>query len=69
MISISLPAPLPISKLKNTKIKQLFRSFSENILSMATMLYLLDYKKLGNSSATLKSLQNKKLSLKKPCLN
>ena len=69
MISISLPAPLPISKLKNTKIKQLFRSFSENILSMAIMLYLLDYKKLGNSSTTLKSLQNKKLSLKKPCLN
>jgi hypothetical protein len=68
-IFISLPAPLPIFKHKNTKIKQLFRSFLENILSMVIMLFLLDYRRLGNSSTTLESPHKKRISLKKLCLN
>ena len=65
MIFTNSLVPLPTFKRKNTKTKQLLKSFLENILSMVTMQFLLGFKKLKNSSIILKSLLNNRLSLKR----
>jgi hypothetical protein len=65
MIFTNSLVPLPTFKRKNTKTKQLLKSFLENILSMVTMQFLPGFKKLKNSSIILKSLMNNRLSLKR----